>query len=197
MKRIALLVVVLLMVTATFTACQREVEIPLIVTTIPPLEAFMSKLAGDGADVVSIMPASESPFDYQPSEEDLAILDNAMFVLWNGGEIDNWIDGHLEDKNSFCLLEYATENNLTDYDESNPYVYLDLYAMREIGLDIAPMLHEEMPSIWHAQSNAYELEVELATLEDNWCNRFHIAKQRVFGGMSDAWIYISGVLDMV
>jgi ABC-type Zn uptake system ZnuABC Zn-binding protein ZnuA len=197
MKRIALSVAILLMFASSITACQQEEELPLIVTTIPPLEAFMSSLVGDGAEVVSIMPLSESPFDFQPTNEDLAILDDADFILWNGHQMDGWIEGHLEGIETFCLLEYAIDNNLTEYDYTSPFVFLDLYAMREIGLYLAPILSEQMPTIWMAESNAYELEVQLSTLEDNWCNRFHRAKQRVFGGMTDVWIYISRAIDTV
>jgi len=157
----------------------------------------MSSLAGDGAEVVSIMPLSESPFDFQPTEEDLVILDDADYFLWNGGQLDGWIEGHLEGIESFCLLEYAIENNLTEYDHASPFVYLDLYAMREIGLYLAPILSGQMPTLWMAESNAYELEVELSTMEDNWCNRFRRARQRVFGGMTNTWTYISGAIDTV
>ncbi|MCK5744449.1 MAG: zinc ABC transporter substrate-binding protein [Caldisericia bacterium] len=193
MKKTILVMVAVFVLVGVFGGCGTEKK-PLAVTSIPPLKCMLTELLGDWVDVECVMPAGNSPFTFQPTEADLAIIKKADFVLINGGGVDSWMNEHIGDIPSFNLLESAIERGLTNFDEDNPFIYLDIYAIRELSLVLAPILEKEIEGSFGVKSNAYYMEVTLATLEDNWQNRFRKLHGRAFIGMTKVWNEIADVL---
>jgi zinc transport system substrate-binding protein len=61
---------------------------PLVVTSFYPLYDFARQVAGDRAEVVSLVPAGAEPHDWEPSPRDAARLERAAVLVYNGAGFD-------------------------------------------------------------------------------------------------------------
>jgi zinc transport system substrate-binding protein len=65
---------------------------PLVIATIYPLWEFGRHVAGDRAEVVSLLPPGVEPHDWEPSPADLAQLERARVFVYNGAGFEAWVD---------------------------------------------------------------------------------------------------------
>ncbi|WP_025026607.1 metal ABC transporter solute-binding protein, Zn/Mn family [Caldalkalibacillus mannanilyticus] len=68
----------------------------LIYTSMYPLYDFASKIAGDRAVVVNLVPAGSEPHDYDPTPKDVMDLSKADLFIYNGGGFESWIEKIVE-----------------------------------------------------------------------------------------------------
>jgi zinc transport system substrate-binding protein len=57
---------------------------------------FASKIGGDKADVVNMVPAGMEPHDWEPVASDIAGLENADLFIYNGAGMEHWAEDILE-----------------------------------------------------------------------------------------------------
>jgi zinc/manganese transport system substrate-binding protein len=67
-----------------------------VVTTTLPLRALAAEVAGDKADVESILGAGVDAHGFQPRPGDAQMIARSTLVLKNGIGLDGWVDGLLE-----------------------------------------------------------------------------------------------------
>lgn len=65
---------------------------PRIVATIYPLADIATHLAGDGAEVVCLLPAGQSPHAFELSAQQMDNLSQAKLILAVGLGLDHWVD---------------------------------------------------------------------------------------------------------
>jgi zinc transport system substrate-binding protein len=65
---------------------------PLVVASIYPLFDFARNVAGDRAEVVSLVPPGVEPHDWEPSPRDVAQLQRAKVFVYNGAGLEPWVD---------------------------------------------------------------------------------------------------------
>ncbi len=63
-----------------------------ITTSFYPLYFFTSAIVGDKASVVNITPAGAEPHDYEPTPNDIAMIERSRIVVLNGGGLEAWGD---------------------------------------------------------------------------------------------------------
>ena len=61
---------------------------PVVVASFYPLYDFARQVAGDRADVVSLVPAGVEPHDWEPSPRDVARVEKAAVFVYNGAGFD-------------------------------------------------------------------------------------------------------------
>jgi zinc transport system substrate-binding protein len=61
---------------------------PLVVASFYPLYDFARQIAGDRAEVVSLVPAGVEPHDWEPSPRDVARVEKAKVFIYNGAGFD-------------------------------------------------------------------------------------------------------------
>ena len=76
-----------------FAACddpraRTESPRPLVVASVYPLYDFARQVAGDRAEVVSLVPAGIEPHDWEPSPRDVARVAKATVFVYNGAGFD-------------------------------------------------------------------------------------------------------------
>ncbi len=77
------------------TACTRSSpgpSRPLVVAGFYPLYEFSRQVAGDRADVVSLVPSGVEPHDWEPSPQDVAQVQKATLIVYNGAGFEPWMD---------------------------------------------------------------------------------------------------------
>ncbi|MFZ5966991.1 MAG: metal ABC transporter substrate-binding protein [Bacillota bacterium] len=126
---------------------QTEEKRLIVYTTIYPMYDFAQKIGGDKVDVRLMIPPGAEPHDWEPTAKLMAALEEADVLIYNGVEIEPWIDkvlGSLSNKNIVIVEasedielikfeEHAHEDNEEeqlaeeedDHGEYDPHVWLD------------------------------------------------------------------------
>lgn len=69
---------------------------PKIVTTFSIVADLARNIAGDEAEVISIVPVGADVHTYQPTPPDIAAIQSADLVLWNGLNLEVWFERFLD-----------------------------------------------------------------------------------------------------
>lgn len=114
-------VIAVLMVVLTMCGCAERIEKDgqeadgkiTIVATVFPYYDFARAIAGEEAEVTLLLPPGRDSHSYEPSAYDLLHMQQADVLLYNGGEMESWVDSVLEalprgDKPTFCGIEAIT-----------------------------------------------------------------------------------------
>lgn len=83
----------LLLVALVAGACQESPELrtkPLVVASVFPVYEFTRQIAGDRAQVISLVPTGVEPHDWEPSPQDVARVRRARLFVYNGAGLDPW-----------------------------------------------------------------------------------------------------------
>ena len=122
---------------------------PLVVATIYPLWEFSRQVAGDRADVVSLVPAGVEPHDWEPAPRDVSQVQRASVFVHTGTDLDGWAEKLLAELtgrrgvvvNARGGLSVLTVGGVTD-----PHVWLDPTLARAQVLAIAAGLEQADPA---------------------------------------------------
>ncbi len=122
---------------------------PLVVATIYPLWEFARQVAGDRADVVSLVPAGVEPHDWEPAPRDVSQVRRAAVFVHTGTNLDKWAEKLLADLtgrhgvvvNARGGLSVLTVGGVTD-----PHVWLDPTLARVQVQAIAGGLEQADPA---------------------------------------------------
>jgi len=122
---------------------------PLVVATIYPLWDFARQVAGDRAQVVSLVPAGVEPHDWEPAPRDVSQVQRAAVFIHTGTGLDGWAEKLLADLpgrrggvvNARGGLGVLTVGGITD-----PHVWLDPTLARVQVLAIAAGLEQADPA---------------------------------------------------
>lgn len=63
-----------------------------VYTSFYPMYDFTSKIAGDKVDVINLVPSGMEPHDWEPSTEDIANLEKADMLIYNGAGMEHWVE---------------------------------------------------------------------------------------------------------
>ncbi len=67
-----------------------------VVTTIFPQYDFARQIAGDRADVYMLLKPGEEIHSYEPTPQDIKMIQNSDLFIYTGGENDVWVENILE-----------------------------------------------------------------------------------------------------
>ena len=70
---------------------------PLVVASFYPMYEFSRQVAGDRAEVVSLVPPGVEPHDWEPSPQKLVEVQSARLLVYNGAGFEPWVDKLLHD----------------------------------------------------------------------------------------------------
>lgn len=62
-----------------------------IAASFYPMYEFVSNVAGDYADVTLLVPAGMEPHDWEPSPQDMALLESADVLVVSGAGMETWV----------------------------------------------------------------------------------------------------------
>ncbi len=86
---------------AALTACEKPsappaAATPVVVTSFYPLWEFSRQVAGERAEVVSLVPPGVEPHDWEPSPQDVALVRRARLFVYNGAGFEQSADRLLQ-----------------------------------------------------------------------------------------------------
>lgn len=191
-KRMALLIA-LSMLVSVVTGCGGPVEIDKdgdgkleITCTIYPVYDWVSKIAGDKANVTYLLDSGVDLHNYQPTVKDLVSIKESDLFIYVGGDSDEWADDIVDRSfNHINLMELAGELTLDeeesegmqeveddhghDHAHADEHVWMSVEISQDLVEGIMETLMEidpENANYYKSNGDAYLDELEL--LEDEY-----------------------------
>ncbi|HUP35134.1 MAG TPA: zinc ABC transporter substrate-binding protein [Candidatus Limnocylindria bacterium] len=122
---------------------------PLVVATIYPLWEFSRQVAGDRAEVVSLVPAGVEPHDWEPVPRDVSQVQRAAVFVHTGTDLDAWAEKLLADLGGRRRVVVNTRDGLSVLTVAgvvDPHLWLDPSLARTQVLAIAAGLEQADPA---------------------------------------------------
>lgn len=149
-----------------------------------PLYDFAKQVGGDKVSVINMTPAGAEPHDYDPSPQALIDAHTAEVFLYNGGQMEPWVDSFLKDyqhvavkaSKDVVLLETSEHEDHDhghdehehghDHGATDPHFWLDPVIAQRIVATIRDSFIEADPdNKAYYETNAARYTEQLAELD--------------------------------
>ncbi len=136
---------------APATTSTPVVDLPDVVVTYSVLAAVVSELVDGVADVVTIIPDGQDPHDFEPSPRDIELINNAVFVVSNGLDLEEGLDDALANAKDagvpvFAVADHVTTLDIVDVNDHSDHGHVHPGA--ESSHDHADHDHSKDPHVW-------------------------------------------------
>ena len=161
------------------------------VTTIAPLGALVSELAGEDVTVTVLLPPGASPHSFAPRPSDASAASNATALIMIGPALDDWA-ARLQTTTRITALDLLPKDHARHADGSpcglghehgdlDPHFWLDPLALAAIAPLLAELLAEHDPAAADTyRSNAQIFAAAMQTLH------YELAAQSYVSGVVSA-----------
>ena len=198
-KRLTVLILVLVLLSACQTTVQVE-DKPQIMVSLFPQYDIIRQIAQDKVDVELFLPAGSEPHSYEPSASTLMKIVEADLFVYSSDELEPWVKRLVEGNASENLIVLDASNGITlleadhghegeDEDEEelafDPHYWLDpqnMIIMSESIRDALIEIDPENEAFYIENANSYI--ASLKELDSNWQDLFDRAQlnQIIYGG---------------
>ena len=136
-----------------------------IVTTIEPLTEFARAVGGQHVAVQRLIPNGVEAHDYEPTPGDLARINNARLLVYNGNSIDDWVT-KLTDKPVVLTSAEITPIRDNDTKVADPHFWLDpQLASKQVSAIEQALVATDPDHREDYQINAENYRKQLAALD--------------------------------
>lgn len=197
MKRILAAIFIVSIILSAMGCKNEETDFdkPQIYTSFYALYDFASEIAGENADIYNMVPPGIEPHDWEPTVQDMAKLNYADAVLYNGLGMDNWVEKIDSSFNNSDLRFINTSDGVDTKDYSDPHIWLDPENVKIICSNILSALCEIDPvnsTIYKSNYNSYaaqldELNEAYKAALKNYENKSIVVSHSAFGYLCDAY----------
>lgn len=88
-----------------------------VITTIFPYYDFASHVAGEYAEVSMAVPAGMDTHSFEPTAADIIAFGKADLLIYNGGEMEGWVEQVIEASDNKAMLADGMMNHVEIYEE--------------------------------------------------------------------------------
>lgn len=165
MKRIlAILWMVVCLVLSGCGEILTESEKPLsVVTTVFPPYDFARAIAGENAEISMLLKPGTESHSYEPSPQDILLVESCDLFIYNGGESDIWVETILEtmDNSNLRIIRMmdCTENLSEEHVEGMQTAHTHDHEHEE---EFHPELDEYDEHVWTSPVNAVAISNAIA-----------------------------------
>ncbi|OJF95502.1 metal ABC transporter solute-binding protein, Zn/Mn family [Alkalibacterium sp. 20] len=209
-------------VTETGDLNSNEEEKLSVVTTFYPVYEFTKRVAGDSAEVELMISGGTDVHHYEPSAQDIALINDADMFVFSSHEMETWVESMLasldnediivvEQTEAIDLMEslaadthedeeddHGHEEDETDVHNLDPHVWLDPVLVK----DQVETMREAFSAVDPEGSDDYtqraeEFQSELQELNERYEAAFSNATQRRFVTQHEAFGYLARRYDLI
>lgn len=186
-----------------------------IATSMPILQDIVAHIAGDAAEVFSIMPSNADPHTWEPTPEDMVRLTEADAFIFNGADLEPFVETGgwrqaVEDNGipEFALTDYVElihVDEVIDHGDhvhelagGDPHIWLDPLTVVQAVPAIAEFLGEiDADNADEFAANAETYVAELEALHQELEDTLGVipAERRKLLVFHDAWRYFAARYD--
>ncbi len=140
-----------------------------VVTTFTIIADMAQNVAGEAADVVSLIPAGAEVHNFQPTPSDIQAASDADLILWNGLGLEAWFDRffrNLRDVPAVTVSAGVSPIAIAEgpyAGQPNPHAWMSVAAALIYVENIRAALSEADPAnaaTYSANAAAYSAEIE-------------------------------------
>ncbi len=140
------------------TAAEKRIR---IIASFYPLYDFASHVAGDKADVSSLVPAGVEPHDWEPTTADVLKAKSADLLVVNGAGFEIWADSIGARK-----VINTSEGLELDHDRADPHVWLDpVLAKHQVESIRSALVQVDPENAAYYNENAAKFTAKLDSLD--------------------------------
>lgn len=126
---------------------------------------FARQVAGDRAEVVSLVPAGVEPHDWEPTPQDIVLAQGARVIVVNGSGLEPWAGRVVREAGTRAVIVTATEG--LPLEPSDPHVWLDpVLAQSQAGAIRAGLARADPDNARVYAENARAYQAKLAALHE-------------------------------
>lgn len=186
-----------------------------IATSMPILQDIVAHIAGDAAEVFSIMPSNADPHTWEPTPEDMVRLTEADAFIFNGADLEPFVETGgwrqaVEDNGipEFALTDHVElihVDEVIDHGDhvheiagGDPHIWLDPLTVVQAVPEIASFLGEiDASNADDFAANAKSYVAELEALHQELEDTLGVipAERRKLLVFHDAWRYFAARYD--
>ena len=168
-----------------------------VITTLYPLEYFISRIAEDSVEVANPVPPGVKAHDFEPKPDNIRRLNSADLIVYNGSGFEPWIDRALESIDGSERIAIETSRGLADLASGDPHVWLDpLKAIEQVKLIRDGMSRVDSDRADFYTENATSLIAELEQLHARFQSALAECRLREFVTAHDAFGYLAQRYDL-
>ncbi len=161
-----------------------------VVASFYPLGEFTSNLISTN-DVVILVPEGLEPHDYEPTPQDIVTISNADLLIYNGNNLEPWIEDFLLTKEGRNTKTLNISQHLSLSTE-DPHFWLDPTIANQMLEVIANELKTINPSqSEHIDKNLLIYQNKLQLLDQAYINGLSNCKQNKIIVSHNAFNYLS------
>lgn len=164
-----------------------------VVATFFPLYEFTKAVAGEGANVVTLIPTGVEPHDWDPSPQDMGRVVGASVFVYNGAGLEPWASSMLTP--SMKTVNAHQASGLSDLQQrgsvrEDPHVWLDPLAAKRIVTGIADALSQaDKKNADYYMSNAAGYSKLLDALDSEIRGNVSSFRSRKYVALHPAFVY--------
>jgi zinc transport system substrate-binding protein len=185
----------ILALSLTFLSCTssrpRQEENLLVAVSINPLVSLVQSVAGEGAEVVRLVPPGASPHTYEPAPSQVALVGRADVLVLIGMGLEFWAGDLVNAADNPDLVLVDSSRNIEPIGH-NHHVWLNpLNAVSQVEL-IRDALVEADPE--HAKAyteRAAQTVEDLRALDREIAEEIEDWSQKTFIAFHPAWVYFA------
>ncbi|MGE6575705.1 metal ABC transporter substrate-binding protein [Paenibacillus xylanexedens] len=83
-----------------------------VLVSFYPMYEFTKNVAGDLADVHTLVPAGMEPHDWEPTPQDIASIEKADVLVYNGAGMESWIDQVIGSLSNASLIQVEASKGI-------------------------------------------------------------------------------------
>jgi zinc transport system substrate-binding protein len=210
MRTVFLLLVTLLV--ALGVCPPARADKPLVVASFYPLYEFAKQIAGEHAEVISLVPVGIEPHDWEPAPQDIIRVQRAKLFVYNGAGLEPWVEKLLRDAKArgtavvraterVALLagdrpghEHAAKPGAPKGDTHavDPHVWLDpVRAQAQVEAIRAGLAKADPANAANYAANAQAYRTKLAALDTAFATGLKQCARRDFVTTHSAFSYLA------
>jgi zinc transport system substrate-binding protein len=186
-----------------------ETPKPVIVTSFFPLTHIVEKIVWDQAEVVQILPEGAEGHGYEPTPEQMKIIEKSDLVIVLGESMESYSEklktimasknkAYLDFSDTVININEIEEEHHDEHEEENkhdhggldPHIWLSPRSYAQMADIITKKIQESFSTI-NIEESAWELKKELATLDEEFTSGLSQCETRKFVTSHAAFGYLA------
>lgn len=155
-----------------------------VMVSVYPLKEFADNIAGDKAEITTMVPDNMEPHDYEPKTKDFESLTKSDAFIYNGLGLESWVNevnDVIKDKDILIVDSSEGVNIRKEDDSVDPHSWLSLKEAQKQAENIKDTLVKlDDKNKDYYEQNYEEFSGELESLYDEFKEKFDSIENKNF-----------------
>lgn len=165
-----------------------------VVVSFNALKEFAQAVGKDKVDVKVIVPEGTEPHDFEPKPRDMENLNKAQVFIYNGLNMETWVDKTLSAVDNKKLLSVDASKNIdviNTADQTDPHIWLSLRnAQIEAKNILDALVKVDEKNKTYYEKNYTDFTNKLKNLDEDYSSKFETVSNKNFVTGHAAFAYL-------